>query len=102
VLVVVDAKEVAQGYRTSELTGEEVLHDARQEIGEIDDFVVSADGENPEIFAILEVGGFLGLGGYLVAVPFESLDLDDPSGEIVLKGATQEALEGLPEFEYGS
>ena len=42
-----------------------------------------------------------GLGGYLVAVPFESLDLDDPSGEIVLKGATQEALKGLPEFGYG-
>lgn len=102
VLVAVDAKEVAQGYRTSELTGKEVLNDARQEIGEIDDFVIGADGEDPEIFAILEVGGFLGLGGYLVAVPFESLDLDDPSGEIVLKGATQEALEGLPEFEYGS
>ena len=53
VLVAVDAKEVAQGYRTSELRGKEVLNDARQEIGEIDDFVISADGEDPEIFASL-------------------------------------------------
>jgi hypothetical protein len=41
---------------------------------------------------VIEVGGLLGLGGYLVAVPFESVDRDDPSDGIVLKGATQEAL----------
>jgi hypothetical protein len=102
VLVPVDVKAVAQGYRTSELTGEEVLNDAKEEIGEIDDFVIGGDTEAPDIFAVLEVGGFLGLGGYLVAVPIENLGLDDPSGEIVLKGATQEALKELPELEYGS
>lgn len=102
VLVPADVKEVAQGYRTSRLTGKEVVNDAKEEIGEIDDFVVTADSEDPGIFAVLQVGGFLGLGGYLVAIPFESLDLEDPSGEIVLTGATQEALKRLPEFEYGS
>jgi sporulation protein YlmC with PRC-barrel domain len=99
-LIGVDVKTVAQGYRTSQLTGKEVVNSQNEEIGTIDDFVIARDDHQP--FAVLEVGGFLGLGGHLIAIPFESLEVEDASGKIVLAGGTKESLEKLPEFEYES
>jgi len=99
-LIAVDVKTVAQGYRTSQLTGKAVVNSQNEEIGTIDDFVIARDDHQP--FAVLEVGGFLGLGGHLIAIPFESLEVEDASGKIVLAGGTKESLEKLPEFEYES
>jgi hypothetical protein len=31
---------------------------------------------------VLEVGGFLGIGGHLVAVPFESLKFEETNGKV--------------------
>ena len=97
-LVAVDVKTVGQGYRTSKLTGMEVVNSENEEIGEIDDFVIGRDDH--ALFAVLQVGGFLGLGGHLVAVPFDSLALEGADGKIVLAGGTRDALNELPEFEY--
>jgi sporulation protein YlmC with PRC-barrel domain len=97
-LVAVDVKTVGQGYRTSKLTGMEVVNSENEEIGEIDDFVIGRDDH--ALFAVLQVGGFLGLGGHLVAVPFESLEVEDAGGKILLAGGTRDALNDLPEFEY--
>jgi hypothetical protein len=36
----------------------------------------------------------------MVAVPFQSLVLEDNGTKIKLPGATQEALKTLPEFKY--
>jgi sporulation protein YlmC with PRC-barrel domain len=98
-LVVVDVKAVAEGYRASKLTGQDVVNDQDEEIGTIDDFII---GQDKALFAILEVGGFLGLGGHLVAVPFASLKLDDMGRKIVLPGASKAKLEKLPLFEYAA
>jgi hypothetical protein len=98
-LVVVDVKSVAKGYRASKLTGHEVVNDQNQEIGTVDDFII---GQDKALFAILEVGGFLGVGGHLVAVPFASLQLDDMGRKIVLPGASKAKLETLPVFEYAA
>ena len=67
-------------------------------IGRIDDFIFGH--ESPDIFAVLAVGESIGLGNHLVAVPFRSLKLDDPSGFIVLPGASTAALQKLPVFLY--
>lgn len=99
-IVAVDVKKVGQGYRVSELMGDEVVNDVGEEIGEIDDFIITRD--DYRVFTVLEVGGFLGVGGHLIAVPLDSLEFDGPTGEIVLKGASKEALEQLPIFAYGS
>jgi sporulation protein YlmC with PRC-barrel domain len=96
-LVVVDVKAVARGYRASKLKGTNVTNDKNEKIGEIDDIVV---GRDKVLFAILEVGGFLGLGARLVAVPFQSLVLDDTGRKIQLPGASREALKKLQEFKY--
>jgi hypothetical protein len=52
------------------------------------------------LFAVLSIGGFLGMGSHLVAVPYDSLKLVDKI--LMLPGGTKESLKMLPEFKYGS
>ena len=97
-LVVSDAKEVAKGYRASALELKSVVNDKGEIVRRIDDFILGRD--NGPVFAVLAVGDFVGVDGELVAVPFRSLKLDDPSGNIVLPGASRAALQKLPVFVY--
>jgi sporulation protein YlmC with PRC-barrel domain len=96
-LVTVDVNVVAQGYRVSKLTGNTVTNEKNERIGTLDDFVI---GRDRSLFAILQVGGFLGIGSRLVAVPYESLVIHDETRKIELPGATKEELERLAEFRY--
>jgi hypothetical protein len=96
-LVQVDVNVVAQGYRVSKLTGSSVTNEKNEKIGSIDDFVVARDRS---LFAVLQVGGFLGLGGHLVAVPYDSLAIDDEGSKIQLPGASKDELRKLPELRY--
>jgi hypothetical protein len=97
-LVTLDSKEVAKGYRVDTLELKSVVNEKGETIGLIDDFVFGRDDCN--VFAILGVGDFIGSAGHLVAVPFHDLKLDDPSGSIVLPGASRAALQKLPVFLY--
>lgn len=95
-LVVVDIKAVDQGYRASQLMGRSVQNDKDQKIGTLDDLVVTKDHA---LFGVLQVGAFLGLGGHLIAVPYDSLDISDDGRKITLAGASKEALGKLPEYQ---
>jgi sporulation protein YlmC with PRC-barrel domain len=102
-LVKVDAQVVANGYRVSKLTGQVVVNDKNERIGEIDDFVIGHD-EGHSLFTVLEVGGFLGIGSRRVAVPYDSLTIDQKGSKIekiALPGASKDQLEKLTEFRYG-
>jgi hypothetical protein len=94
----VDIAVVATGFRSSKLVGASVTNDARDTIGKVDDVIVSSDGKTP--FVIVSVGGFLGVGSRLVAVPFASLRIGQ-SG-VMLPGGTKNQLEALPEFKYAA
>ncbi len=83
-LVKVDPQTVATGYRATKLIGASVSNDAGDTIGKVDDLIVSPDGTTP--FAVLSVGGFLGLGERLVVVPYASLTFAD--NKLVLPGAS--------------
>jgi hypothetical protein len=96
-LVAVDVQTLAKGYRTSKLTGTTVLNDQNEKIGTIDDFIIDRE---KVLFSILQVGGFLGIGGRLVVVPYQSLVIDDTGSKIVLPHATTDELKKLPEFKY--
>jgi hypothetical protein len=98
-LVRVDVNVVAQGYRVSKLTGNSVTNDKNEKVGTLDDFVI---GHDRSLFAILQVGGFLGIGSHLVAVPYESLVIHDETRKIELPGASKEELDRLAEFKYRS
>jgi sporulation protein YlmC with PRC-barrel domain len=96
-LIRVNVSVVHQGYRASKLMGVNVKNDKGDTIGEIDDFVID---KKRVLYAILQVGGFLGIGAHLVAVPYESLTLNDTGTEVTLPGATKEELKSLEEFHY--
>ena len=98
-LVKVDLSVVATGYRMSKLIGTSVINDKNEKIGTLDDIVADKDKKQLS-FAVLQVGGFLGLGGRLVVVPYESLVIDDHGQKITLPGASKDELKKLSEFNY--
>jgi len=95
-LMKVDPASVATGYRTSKVVGSTVVNEANETVGTIDDLIVTPNEKVP--FAVLSVGGFLGMGARYVVVPFNSLQVQDK--QMVLPGATKASLEALPEFKY--
>jgi sporulation protein YlmC with PRC-barrel domain len=96
-LVVVDVVAVEDGYRFSKLRGQTIYNSTKEKIGELDDLII---GKDRVLFAIIQVGGFLGIGSRLVAVPYTSLQISQEGQHIVLPGATKEQLKALPEFVY--
>ncbi|MES1265813.1 MAG: PRC-barrel domain-containing protein, partial [Variovorax sp.] len=86
-LAKVDVTSVSAGYRASTIIGSSVVNDAGESIGSVDDLLVSPDGK--ETYAVLSVGGFLGIGSKLVVVPYSSLK---PGEKIVLPGGTKDGL----------
>ena len=92
----VDVVQLATGYRASRINGSPVYNRNKDNIGTIDDLIVSPTDRVP--YVILSVGGFLGMGTHLVAIPFGSLQVVDK--QMRLPDATRESLKALPEFRY--
>src|ERR1044071_7293320 len=74
-LMKVDPQTLATGYRTSKVVGSTVVNEANETVGSIDDLIVTPGGQAP--YAVLSVGGFLGLGNKYVVVPFTALKIVD-------------------------
>ena len=94
----VDVQKLAAGYRSSKIVGSPVVNDANEKIGDVDDLLV--EPSDKVLFAVLSVGGFLGMGERLVVVPFGSLQI--AGNRVMLPGGTKDALKALPEFEYAT
>ncbi|QQO16505.1 PRC-barrel domain-containing protein [Bradyrhizobium diazoefficiens] len=58
-------------WRASKMSGLKVYNDSNENIGSINDLLMDKSG-NVKI-AVIGVGGFLGMGEHLVAVPYEKL-----------------------------
>ena len=97
-LMKVDPASLATGYRASKMVGSTVVNEANETVGTIDDLIITPTEEVP--FAVLSVGGFLGMGSKYVVVPFSSLHVKDK--RMVLPGATKASLTALPEFKYNT
>src|ERR1700736_5258867 len=97
-LVKVDIQKLAAGFRASKVIGSNVVNDANETIGEISDLLVSLDGKQP--YAVLSIGGFLGMGTRLVVVPYDTLKFADK--KVLLPGGTKQGLKALPEFKYAT
>ncbi len=97
-LMKVDPASVATGYRVSKVVGSTVVNEANETVGTIDDLIVTPNDKVP--FAVLSVGGFLGVGSKYVVVPFSSLEVNDK--RMMLRGATKDSLKGLPDFKYSN
>jgi sporulation protein YlmC with PRC-barrel domain len=97
-LMKVDVLKVSTGYRASKVIGSSIVNEAGDTVGKVDDIIVGPDGKAP--FVVLSVGGFLGIGDRLIALPYEQMKTDGK--KIVLPGATKDSLKALPEFKYAS
>ena len=102
------AMTVPEGYAavdTAVLTADDVqgapVYDAEnKQIGEVSELVLSADGKLTE--AVIDVGGFLGIGAKPVALPIGSVDVvraNEGAETRIYVAMTKEELEALPKFE---
>lgn len=90
-------KAVAVGWSArKQILGRTVYNETGETVGKVDDLIVTPD--DAVSFAIIGVGGFLGVKRHHVAIPVSLLGLR--AGELVLPGATKAAIKDLPPFDY--
>lgn len=92
----IDATNVQQGWRASKVIGATVKNDADETVGKIDDLIVGRSDQ--VLYAVVGVGGFLGVGEKNVVVPYRLFRYGEKN--VILPGATKDALKALPKFEY--
>ncbi len=91
---------MADDLNTEDLTGARVYGVNDEDIGEISELLVSAEGQIDR--AVIDVGGFLGLGEHPVALTMEELQIvqaEDGGSFRVFIDSTQEALEQQPAYD---
>jgi hypothetical protein len=88
--------KLENGTRVSRILGSAVYIDANTQIGTVDDLIMT--GDQKIVMAVISVGGFLGVGGKLVAIPFPQLKFD--GGKTMLPGATKDSLNAMPNFTF--
>ncbi len=85
------------GIRASKIIGAGVYSDPNTQIGTIDDLMLTPD--NKVALAIISVGGLIGIGGKLTAVPYTQIQRA-ADGKLLLPGASKESLSAQPNFVY--
>ena len=81
--------------QASDVIGADVVNESGEEVGEIEDLVIDADKIE---YAVVSVGGFLGVGDKDVAIPLDQLKLG--VGEsYLMSGETEAQLEQMPEYQ---
>ena len=89
--------EVATLLAASEIKGARVTNFQNQDIGDIDEMLIEPNTGQLR-FAVVSVGGFLGLGSTKVAVPWLAFQIVTERGKIkqLMLDATKERLEKAP------
>jgi sporulation protein YlmC with PRC-barrel domain len=92
-----EMKVVMRGWSAKkQIMGKAVYNEEKQKIGTIDDLIITPD--KSVSYAIIGVGGFLGMGRHDVAIPVNHFKVD--KDRITLPGATKDTLKGMPNFVY--
>lgn len=95
-----DAKGIIIGMRVDweRYAGTPVVTRAGETVGRLDRIIVNASGDR--LNAVVEAGGFLGIGSRDVALSYEELRFDEKSNALVTPRA-REDIEKLPEVAPG-
>lgn len=100
-LVPADQLNSAQMMSASDYIGKTVYDQAGNNIGEVNDLIVSGDGNVEAV--ILGVGGFLGIGEKDVAVHTQAVQMvQDGDTQRLVVQATKETLEAAPSYDRAS
>lgn len=98
-MAVPSAAAAATQISAKNLLNESVRNAANENVGDINDVIIGADGTIAAV--IVGVGGFLGLGEKDVALPFSELTFatDSDNDLVVSTSATKESLQLAPEYK---
>ncbi|MGA2710602.1 MAG: PRC-barrel domain-containing protein [Steroidobacteraceae bacterium] len=92
-----EMRDVTYGWSAKrQVLGKPVYNEKNERIGVVDDIIIAPD--KAVSYAIIGAGGFLGVDRHDVAIPVSQIKLQ--AGKFVLPGASKEALEATPKFEY--
>ncbi|WP_196258880.1 PRC-barrel domain-containing protein [Pelagibacterium limicola] len=92
------ADGMAGQFSADQLIGATVFGADGDNIGNVDDVQLTAEGEVGAI--IVDVGGFLGFGAHRVALPLQDVEVSQDQNQIqVFSPYTQQQLEDQPEFQ---
>jgi sporulation protein YlmC with PRC-barrel domain len=84
--------------RVDQLEGTDVINEKGETIGDVDEIV--RDKQTNELYAVVSVGGFLGIGEHDVAIPLR--DMTKVGSKLAAPpGTTKEQLEQMPEYQKG-
>jgi sporulation protein YlmC with PRC-barrel domain len=90
-------------WRASELKGADVKTPAGEKLGDLKELAIDSNGRVN--YAAVSVGGFLGIGDRLVAVPWDSLTFslggDKSDKKLITLASTKKQLETAPQFKEG-
>jgi sporulation protein YlmC with PRC-barrel domain len=96
-VTVEEQKAIILGWSAKKhILGKAVHNSSNEKIGAVDDLIIAPD--KAVSYAIVGVGGFLGIDRHDVAVPVGQFKLEGE--KLMLPGATKEVLKALPRFEY--
>jgi sporulation protein YlmC with PRC-barrel domain len=93
-----DDKVLAYRFRASEIMGKTVKNTQNETLGKVDDLVLSRD--DAVVYAIVSVGGFLGVGDKVVAIRYDELRRDGPNSFVY--NATKDELKSRPAFQFSA
>lgn len=82
---------------SSTITGQNVYNLNDENIGDIKDLMIDPSSSKV-VYAVLEFGGFLGIGSKLFAIPLEALQFSDQD-ETIRLDVNKEKLENAPSFD---
>lgn len=93
-----ESEKMPQTVRASQFIGMDVKNETDEEIGEVEDLIVTTTDAMPKV--VLDVGTYLGSGEKLVAVPYESLNISGTEDKEIIYTTTKEELSQMSTFTY--
>jgi sporulation protein YlmC with PRC-barrel domain len=87
-------------FKLDNLTGQDITDQQGEQIGTVEDFLISQDGRIVSV--LVTTGGVMGIGGETKAVDWDRLEVQkDADGTIreIRTTMTEQELENLPEYE---
>jgi sporulation protein YlmC with PRC-barrel domain len=92
-------QSAAQVSRISELMDKKVRNQQGQDLGQIEDLVVTQDGRISYI--IVSQGGVMGIGDKLTPIPFRNAQFDQQQDAVILSNIDKQKLENAPTITQG-